>query len=148
MKKIVICGFLVLIFMVCFGFSDRFFSQKESIVKSGVYLKEASSLANATNYGFIKEATLCGAERAQCYYKDCSVVGEFFVADKKTFNLDLFAQNMGLMVLRKTSLENSQNIYCYSALSPYKIKGQDFNVQISITKNKVFVATPIIFGSF
>ena len=149
MKKLLICFCLAIVFMLYFGFNYYFYSQKDGITTSGVYVKEmAKTSAQETDFGFIKQATFCGAENAKKYFNKGNVVGEFLEANPQTFNLDLFAQKMGLVVLSKTNLESSQNIYCYCALSPYKIKDKDFNMQISISKTKIIVATPIIFGSF
>ena len=145
MKRIIFLLGVFLICFMCFGFVFNFDGGQQSV--KGLYVNtSAQTDSQAIDYGFIKQ--VYENNDIKKYYYNNEVVGEFFETTTENFDLDLFATKMGMVVLKRVFLDNTENIYAYSAQSPYKLKNQAFNMQISKTKNKIIVATPIIFGSF
>ncbi|MBQ7579249.1 MAG: hypothetical protein IJT25_01815 [Clostridia bacterium] len=152
MKKFVVIIVFGLIIMVLFSlsFNINFESENSFNIKNGVYVK-ASNEKNASNendLGFVLEALGTSINGIKKYYKNEDIVGEFFEVEKSNFNLELLAQKLGLSVIKRTYINNTENIYCYSPVVPYGLEGLNSNIQISINNNSVIVATPIIYGSF
>lgn len=145
MKKIIILLVFLIIPIVFYSFAFNFYGGKDSV--NGVYLSADAALEDGieTNYGFIKQVEIGNRKK---YYRNNKILGEYFETSIKDFSINEFAKKMGLVVLKRTYLENSENIYAYSAQSPYKLAGENFNIQINISNEKVIIATPIIFGSF
>lgn len=103
---------------------------------------------NCFSHGFANEIFGITPEIFYSYRGDGEILGEFFETKPENFNLNKFSQKFGLIVTHTSIIDGTKNIYAKSALLPYALEGEEFNVQISISNDLVTVASPIIMGSF
>lgn len=150
MKKIV---FVLIVLVFGLIISARFLPLKSyagaEVLNFGVYANDGDSniFDGCFDHGFMCE--ICHVTPEIYYsYQGGEVIGEFFETTLDNFNLNEFANRLGLVIYKTTYVGPSYNIYACSALVPYRQTRLDTNVQISVTGNNVVVATPIIMGSF
>lgn len=70
-------------------------------------------------------------------------------AEYSEIDLDALLKSVNGKVIRTEKLSDSVNYYCKADL-PYSVKlyGEEINLHISVRKNGVKVASPIIFGGY
>lgn len=154
MKKLILLFFIVIIGFSYFSFNltgllgNVELTNKNNI---GVYASGDESkkiFDNCFAHGFVNEIFGITPEIFYSYSQDGEVLGEFFETDLNNFDLNVFAKKFGLIIVKTSQVGQTHNIYASSAMLPYKLNNENFNVQIAITGKRVTVASPIIMGSF
>ena len=79
-----------------------------------------------------------------------SVYGEACQTDRDKFNIDEFLDKFNAQILFSEQTENETIYYARSNSVKYSrvVNGQRVNLQIVIAKEKVFLGSPIVYGSF
>jgi len=150
-KKIVVCVSILLFASVVIFSTTELYEQSFEAKSFGVYARgEGIShvFDNVFENGLSSEIFNITPEIFYSYNLGGEVLGEFFETDAQNFNLTAFAYRLGLVVEKTTQVGSIYNIYARSSMLPYRISGQNFNIQIAIDGERVKVASPIILGSF
>ena len=106
----------------------------------------AEGEVRALNLGFVIEEYL--TENYKVYKDNEKVVGECVTINGGQECLNKIASRLGFMLTNKYEIGES---CVYEGVSPklkYSINNKQANVQIAVLKEKITIASPIIYGSY